>query len=376
MIVTARRPPSTYGRIASIQACRAIAACLVVLSHTSVWVFDNPKYWPANPTGSLFEFGHVGVEFFFVISGFIILSVHWRDIGRRETAWRFLRKRFVRIYPIYWIVLGSLLVVYFAVPSFGQGFERNPDIIASSIFLVGGPSLSDTLLRPVTILPAAWTLYYEVQFYALFLTLIMSRRVGAILLAGWFILSVASLLFGPLPGAAALYFSPYNLLFLLGMAAAWLIRSRTVRRPTLLAVGGLGLFFAAGLQEGGPAWLSDPQQSLLCGLGSMTALIGLVELERGGRLRVPRFLIRLGEASYAIYLAHLSVLVLMAKLATRLPGRDAVPPGAWYAVFFVSAVVAGLVFHLLVERPMLRALERVAGTGRHDAASEGARALP
>ena len=350
------------GRIASIQACRAMAACLVVLAHTSVSIFDKPKYWPANPVGNLFDFGHIGVEFFFVLSGFIILSVHWRDIGHPAAARRFLRKRFQRIYPIYWIVLGALLIVYFAVPSFGEGFERDPDIIASSILLVGGFRLSDTL-KPVTILPAAWTLYYEVLFYALFLTLIMSRRAGAVLLGIWFTVSALNLLLGPFPGAPALYFAHYNLLFLLGMASAWLIRGRMMPMPGVLALVGMAVFFAAGLQEVGPAWLSERQESLLCGLGSMVALVGLVELERSKGLRVPRFLVLLGEASYTIYLVHLAVLVLLAKLATHIPGRDAVPLVAWYALFFVAAVIAGLVFHLMIERPLLQRLGK--GWGRN-----------
>ncbi len=63
-------------RWSSVQAGRGIAAVLVVLAHTSASVFDQRKYWPANPVGPLFDFGHAGVEFFFVLSGFIILYAH------------------------------------------------------------------------------------------------------------------------------------------------------------------------------------------------------------------------------------------------------------------------------------------------------------
>ena len=353
-------PPAVAarGRIASLQACRAMAACLVVLSHNSESIFSKTKYWPANPVGHLLDPGYIGVQFFFVLSGFIILTVHRGDIGRPDRAARFVRRRVVRIYPVYWVVLAALLAVFFAVPSFGEGFERAPDMILSSVLLVGGWHLSDTL-KPVTILAAAWTLYYEVAFYAVFLLLILRRRLGIAALAAWFAVSAAGIVAGPWPGAAGLYLSPYNLLFLIGMAAALAVARGPVPMPALFAGGGLVVFFAGGADAAvGPGLLDDTSRSLICGLGSAAALVGLVELERSRGLRVPRWLVMLGEASYAIYLVHLAVLVLLAKVVSRLTWRGTVPPGGWYAGFAVVAVLAGVGFHLVVERPLLAACSK------------------
>lgn len=80
----------------SLQLWRGLAALLVVLFHTSL-IFTLEKYWGADPMKGLFSFGAAGVEMFFVISGFIILHVHWGDIGVPGKLPGFLKKRFVRI---------------------------------------------------------------------------------------------------------------------------------------------------------------------------------------------------------------------------------------------------------------------------------------
>ncbi len=56
------------------------------------------------PASGLFAFGHAGVDFFFVLSGFIILHVHAGDIGRPVRLGHYLQRRFTRVYPFYWVV--------------------------------------------------------------------------------------------------------------------------------------------------------------------------------------------------------------------------------------------------------------------------------
>src|SRR4051794_15071476 len=111
----------------SLQACRAMAAILVVLYHTSHGIFRLDKYFGHKPFGHVFDFGFAGVDFFFVLSGFIMMHVHGRDIGQPRAFASYLWKRFSRIYPAYWIVFAAILPVYFLVPSFGLGHERDAD---------------------------------------------------------------------------------------------------------------------------------------------------------------------------------------------------------------------------------------------------------
>ncbi len=261
----------------------------------------------------------------------------------------------MRIYPAYWIVLAALAAVFFAQPSFGLGFERDPDVLASSATLVAGPRFA-SVISPLTVIPAAWTLYHEIIFYALFLLLVVNLRLGAGALGIWFGLSLAPLALPGLPVVASYYLNPKHLLFAFGLGAAVLLRRRAIPAPLMLSAFGVVLFLATGWEEVGLGALPEAGRSLLYGLGATAALIGGVELERRGRLRVPRALVLLGEASYAIYLVHLAVLVMLAKLVQRGPLHSGAPPLVWYAVFATAAVLAGVGFHLAVERPLTRAL--------------------
>jgi exopolysaccharide production protein ExoZ len=126
--------PSTAKVYSSLQAGRAIAALMVVLFHCSA-ILGEAKYWH-HSFDKYLVCGHRGVELFFVLSGIVILHAHRADMDNPGALAIYLRKRFVRIYPIYWIVLLFIVPVFLLFPSFGTGMERQPSVIVSSIILV------------------------------------------------------------------------------------------------------------------------------------------------------------------------------------------------------------------------------------------------
>ena len=87
----------------SLQAGRAIAAILVVLYHLGGMIAVE-KYFGQPIFGIPFSFGDAGVEFFFVLSGFIILTAHRKDISKPYRVISYLKKRIARIYTTYWII--------------------------------------------------------------------------------------------------------------------------------------------------------------------------------------------------------------------------------------------------------------------------------
>lgn len=74
----------SVNRLSSIESARGIAAFMVVLFHTT-GIMNLPKYFSVMPLGGVFGFGHAGVDFFFVLSGFIILFIHYDDIGKKTS---------------------------------------------------------------------------------------------------------------------------------------------------------------------------------------------------------------------------------------------------------------------------------------------------
>ncbi len=115
------------------------------------------------------------MDFFFVLSGFIITWIHWSDIGRKERIRSFAAKRFVRIFPPYWFILAPLVILYLVFTGAGQPSQRDPVNIILSILLLPNP------VQPV--LGVAWTLTHEIFFYALFAAIIWCEPQGIVDLA-------------------------------------------------------------------------------------------------------------------------------------------------------------------------------------------------
>ena len=331
--------------MSSLQAGRAIAALLIVFYHASRSIFENPKYWARAPLGGVFDFGSSGITFFFVLSGFIIYHVHERDLGRPERLQPYLWKRFRRIYPIYWLVVILVLPVYFAVHSFGYGFETHPEVILSSFLLVH-------LQSQLAVMRVAWTLFHEVLFYALFALAIWRVRVGFVALGLWFAASTQALDPALSPALIGFYFSYLHLLFGFGLAARRLLGKMIIPMPRRLILLGGAVILVLAADQDYSGLMSEMWSMLGFGVGCTFVLVGVVELERQGRLTTPGWLMLLGDASYSIYLVHFFTLSALAKLAWA-SGVARLPDSLVYLVMVALATASGVLFHLWVERPLL-----------------------
>lgn len=334
--------------IRSIQAARGVAALLVLLFHASGSIFADPKYFGGKPFGPVFDFGHAGVDFFFVLSGFIITHAHRDDVGHLERWTRYAWKRIRRIYPPYWVITLLLLPVFFLHPAWGLGHERQPWVIASSFLLVAQP-------KP-PVLGVAWSLCYEVLFYALFLSFLVGKRTGAVVFAAWGAATIA--LHGRYGFPGSFLFNLHQLQFLMGMIVAGLHARVRVPCARVLALLGACAFLGAGMTEVYTHWLGESALLVAYGAASAVLVLGLAETERAGRLRVPEGMVFLGAASYSIYLAHIPALSLVAKFAVRLGLPAAMPHRAAFVLVVAATVAAGAAYYLVVERPLLRLLER------------------
>jgi peptidoglycan/LPS O-acetylase OafA/YrhL len=326
----------------SLQACRATAAILVVLYHTSHGIFRLPKYFGHKPFGPIFDFGFAGVDFFFVLSGFLMIWVHAKDIGQPRAFGAYLWKRFSRIYPAYWVVLIAIIPVYFLVPSFGIGHERDVDVIVRAIFLYPHPEMH-------VVLGVSWTLVYEVFFYVIFGLLILNRPLGIVVMLGW----TVGLQTYPFADSLSVFvFNSLNLRFLAGLVVGLVMQRWQVPWPRFTALIGVGVFLVTGMAEALAGPLDSWQQCVGFTMGSSLTLAGLVEAERFGLLRPPRFLTYLGDASYSIYLVHFLALSVIAKLTVASGLYLLVPDALLFCAFVVVAIGAGCVFHHLIERPI------------------------
>lgn len=329
-------PRPAGATLLTLQAGRAIAALAVLVHHACNGVINQGGVLP-DWLVTLSGYGYLGVDFFFVLSGFIIYYV---NAPRREQpgfARDYLRSRLLRVYVPY-LPLGVLVgLAYTALPQLASG--ANDWGWFSTLTLL--PSTAFPALAP------AWTLQHEILFYLIALVAFATRSFLKLTLLV-VVAAVSVRLFYPMGYKA---FGLIDLEFLFGIAAAWCYMNRRLTWNSLLVLAGLGLcalFFAVG----------DRFSSVIFGLGLALLLLPLVRAESAGRIKVGRTLSLLGNASYAIYLVHYPLVSALARLLQNYASGVSV-----LAICIVSTI-AGIAYHKIYELPALRLARRLTVTDR------------
>ena len=338
-----------------IQALRAFAALLVVVFHSAGSWNDRLALTPINPA----YWGNTlaGVDLFFVISGFVMGVTTPGLMGLPNKAGVFLWRRIIRIVPLYWIFTTlTIMRLKFGPGSAHIAIKGWWPVVASYLFI---PS-PHTQVMPIPILTVGWTLNFEMMFYVLFafalfweipLLWFLAPALGGIATVGWFERHSAALSGSPI--------SPLVLEFLFGVVIA---RFTLRRRLPGQAVGWLLLL------GGGAVLLTLPasalgDRALSWGLPAAAVVTGAVTLE--GRLgrRWPRWLLELGNASYAIYLVHTFLVSIIWTVLLRMHLQGPSTLGLMVGAALVLSMAAGEVVHRLIELPVVGRLrgKRVRG---------------
>lgn len=326
-------------RLAGIEALRGVAAIAVLLCHAATHVdlaFGTPTL------RALMRPGHNGVDLFFVLSGFLLLFIHRRDVGQPATMARYVRRRVMRIYPVYWLALAATIAMALAG---GHGWPA-PGRVLLSILL-----WPDTT---VPLHPLAWTLQYEVMFYLIFALLLLHRVAGLAAMALW-LLAIVTAQIVPIGGGLAT--NIFAIEFFFGMAAAQMLHSRPPPPRVAAGIAAAGaIVFLGGWALEAAGWLYGygVAARLVYGLSAAAMIGGAAGSE--ARLRWPPSLIGIGRASYAIYLFHLIGIGVAWQIGMRL--GVALPAVPWFILLVLAGGLLGVAVHVTVERPLLRWMRR------------------
>ena len=338
---------------------RGFAALYVVVFHSGLALAHADVPALAWLTEHVIKRGHVGVDVFFVISGFIIAWVAVLGQGRGkapETPGDFLIKRAFRLAPPYWLmsVLHSAWLNPVSTGVLLSSLAFMPQANADAPYL-GYPALY-----------VGWSLNYEAFFYALCalgLALFGRRALWLVALALFTTTVIVPFwhsgvvsrdpeaLYAWATPMQAMAANPLVLEFLLGAALAWVYALHRRRlTPTiarvLLAVG-LGEFLISVI---GPA----PKFDLFWrGLPAGALLAGLVAMEHCGELRVPRMAVWLGELSYALYLVHPSVIEATHRLVGVLAPEWIGSQLLLFAINLSVTLALAVLLHRYVEQPSI-----------------------
>ncbi len=348
--------PFRLGHRPSLDGLRGVAVLLVLLFHARVPGMSG---------------GGVGVDVFFVLSGFLITSLlcqEQQQTGRINLRAFYLR-RVLRLYPalaVLILVLG-VYVVLFPAGTTGRTFWK--ESLLALFYLTNWFKAYD-LLPPGTVLSHTWSLSVEEQYYLLWpstLSLLLAWRWRR----GWIVALTFGLMIASAGFRAAHWLSHESrsrvnfgldaradgllLGSLLALLLSWNLAPSLRRRARRIAwLGGLSVVLlasgAAGIVKE-PDWVVAGQ---FAANASVAAII--LALVTAPSSRLVRFfewpaLVYLGRVSYAAYLWNVPVLHAFMKLSWISYG--------WSAVAITAATLAlAVASYFLVERPILKLKRR------------------
>jgi exopolysaccharide production protein ExoZ len=349
----------------NLQLLRGAAAYLVVLVHLC-------DLFPKTSVSDLLRHnGYSGVDLFFVISGFIMV---YTTSQRPITAIQFLLNRLKRITPLYYATTLLVFCVALAVPSVFHSTSPDAWALLKSLAFIPFEK-SAGRIYPVYYL--GWTLNYEVFFYLVFAislsicrdmrVYICSAAISLLVLLGFCVDSASE--------NPVLYFytQPIMLDFVLGMLTA-AFRDRimeTVSRAKpvpwlILALGVAGLFGNSYVFPNSPSAFAPPTDTfLIFGLPSSLIVMGAVLLEGVETNKAWRPFIRIGDASYSIYLSHFFVIAAMIGFADHIHLQPELRAALGIITLFFIAVV-GICSYQFFERPIGSALAKRLTAGGRD----------
>lgn len=350
---TAPRPATRVrpgGRLYVIDGIRLLAALMVAVHHyAGTWRADRPGnlIWdrPVSdlmPTVFRFaSYGWIGVEIFFVISGFVICMSCW---GR--TPRQFFVSRVIRLYPAYWFAVLFTTAVLVAVPGVWERL-RLREVLLNLTMLQSGSAVPN-------VDGVYWTLWSELRFYLLFLVVVamgLTYRRVVVFCCVW----GAAAMLAPVAGLPLLELAanPEGAWYFIAGLALYLMHRFG---QDLLLWGILAMAWLMGQLELGNRIEEVERVSSWRGSVAIFTvfLLFMVAVALGHTDRIRwKWLVTAGAMTYPLYLVHYAA-------GTTLINRfhDTMDARLLVAVVIAGFLVLSYLIHRLVERPVSRLLKR------------------
>ncbi len=318
----------------ALTGIRAVAAIMI-------FVYHNRKYWKDDIHPELFRFFcefNLGVQLFFVLSGFLIAKSYGaQPLQSFKSYKKYFFQRIMRIMPLYWLII----TLYYLDPNFG-----NLQFSGLHYLLLHGFSSAHSL----EVIAQAWSLTVEMSFYILapILIVVLEKKLSYLLylLAALFFITIGigmvwqvingnpSAYFYPVEFVLMSTFSGQSILFLAGILLAKYEDKITTfsfsKYATwiggigfLLSIYSIGLFQKSRVDHGTNNWEGKMIFFTFLPICVVLLFYGLMYQKTIlQRFLASKILVQMGNASFAFYLVHISYVNLKLKQFLFLPDRN------------------------------------------------------
>lgn len=325
--------------IKSLQGLRGIAALAVLLFHLVPYFrISGTVLFP----DWIFRWGFSGVDLFFVLSGFVLSISYASGSSTSNQLPMFFSRRFLRIYAGYW----PFLVIAYVIGTIWNIPRTENDSLLHSIFLTS-TDLS------ILVLPISWSLSHELYFYGIFgLAFLVSGTTFRVLAVLYAIAIVAANLMSDMTGpASGFLLSHFTLEFLLGGLLAAAYRRRMPASTHIIAAVLCILFLILGAQLNADRGLV---RSATFGVGAALLLWAFLGTERSWSSKKLKWLVLLGDASFTLYLCHITFIDIfyLTGICSFLGKQHPLVADLGNLAFIAVVVLFSVGFYLRVERPV------------------------
>jgi peptidoglycan/LPS O-acetylase OafA/YrhL len=344
------------GHIPQLDGIRAIAILAVILTHT----WETPA-WPH--VNSFFGGAWAGVILFFVLSGYLITGVLWDTRGKDRYYFNFYGRRALRIFPIYFLVLFVVFVLWPHSAYLDPIRYRWPLYV---LFMANvAVAMHGFGLR---IMDITWSLGLEEQFYLAWPSVIrrLSAKQGMLTCIGIIVIEPFARLaahghFTPTAIKALTIFQVDS--FAMGALICIATREKVLTGEQFRRLGKL-LFLIAGPAILATSALNLPNYNLynevlfytVAAAASSGLILSALHSQRVSAALCTRWVMHVGKVSYGTYLYHAIVIVVLSKVAevAHLRSSPAISSVCMFAAAAIVTIAIATVSYRYFELPFLR----------------------